>query len=80
MRFAPRGCTTLGIPRSVHVLFRSQIPLRGRIVSNFIVQALKGVPITLHRRGKQTRCFCYVDDLNDAFIRLLDLAVTLPAR
>jgi len=46
-------------------------PNDGRVVSNFIVQALKGEPITLYGTGSQTRCFCYVDDLIDAFIRLM---------
>jgi UDP-glucuronate decarboxylase len=42
------------------------------VVSNFIVQALKGEPITVYGDGSQTRSFCYVDDLIDAFIRLMD--------
>ena len=42
----------------------------GRVVSNFIVQALKGEPITVYGDGTQTRSFCYVDDLIDGFIRL----------
>jgi UDP-glucuronate decarboxylase len=46
-------------------------PSDGRVVSNFIVQALKGEPITLYGDGKQTRSFCYVDDLIDGFIRLM---------
>lgn len=44
----------------------------GRVVSNFIVQALKGDPITIYGDGSQTRSFCYVDDLIDAFIRIMD--------
>ena len=46
-------------------------PNDGRVVSNFIVQALKGEPITLYGTGSQTRSFCYVDDLIDALIRLM---------
>jgi UDP-glucuronate decarboxylase len=42
----------------------------GRVVSNFIVQALKGAPITIYGDGTQTRSFCYVDDLIDGFIKL----------
>ena len=42
----------------------------GRAVSNFIVQALKGDPITVYGDGSQTRSFCYVDDLIDGFIKL----------
>jgi UDP-glucuronate decarboxylase len=44
----------------------------GRVVSNFIVQALKGESITIHGDGSQTRSFCYVDDLIDGFLRLMD--------
>src|SRR5436853_5848435 len=46
-------------------------PNDGRVVSNFIVQALKGEPITLYRDGSQTRAFCYVEDLVDGFMRLM---------
>jgi len=46
-------------------------PNDGRVVSNFIEQALKGAPITVYGEGKQTRSFCYVDDLIDAFVRLM---------
>jgi UDP-glucuronate decarboxylase len=44
----------------------------GRVVSNFIVQALQGDPITIYGDGAQTRSFCYVDDLVEGFIRLMD--------
>ena len=44
----------------------------GRVVSNFIVQALEGEPITVYGDGSQTRSFCYVDDLIEAFIRFMD--------
>jgi UDP-glucuronate decarboxylase len=47
-------------------------PNDGRVVSNFIVQALKGRDITIYGSGEQTRSFCYVDDLIDGFIRLMD--------
>ncbi len=43
----------------------------GRVVSNFIVQALKGEDITVYGKGNQTRSFCYVDDLVEGFIRLM---------
>jgi UDP-glucuronate decarboxylase len=46
-------------------------PNDGRVVSNFIVQALKNQPITIYGDGKQTRSFCYVDDLIEAFVRLM---------
>ena len=44
----------------------------GRVVSNFIVQALKCEPITVYGDGKQTRSFCYVDDLVDGLVRLMN--------
>ncbi len=43
----------------------------GRVVSNFIVQALRGEPITIHGDGRQTRAFCYIDDLIDGLLRLM---------
>jgi len=46
-------------------------PNDGRVVSNFIVQALKGQPITIYGTGEQTRSFCYVDDLVDGLVRLM---------
>jgi UDP-glucuronate decarboxylase len=47
-------------------------PADGRVVSNFIVQALRDEPITLYGDGNQTRSFCYVDDLVDGLIRLME--------
>ena len=47
-------------------------PGDGRVVSNFIVQALKNEPITMYGGGSQTRSFCYVDDLIEGFIRLMN--------
>ena len=47
-------------------------PNDGRVVSNFIVQALKGEPITIYGDGRQTRSFCYVDDLIEGFVRLMN--------
>ena len=47
-------------------------PADGRVVSNFIMQALRGEPITVYGNGQQTRSFCYVDDLVDGFIRLME--------
>ncbi len=46
-------------------------PGDGRVVSNFIIQALKGEPITIYGDGQQTRSFCYVDDLIDGFLALM---------
>ncbi len=47
-------------------------PNDGRVVSNFIVQALRGDPITVYGDGRQTRSFCYVDDLVEALVRLMN--------
>jgi len=47
-------------------------PNDGRVVSNFIVQALKGEEITIYGTGQQTRSFCYVDDLIDGFVRIMN--------
>ena len=47
-------------------------PDDGRVVSNFVLQALRGEPITIYGDGMQTRSFCYVDDLVEGFMRLMD--------
>jgi UDP-glucuronate decarboxylase len=47
-------------------------PQDGRVVSNFIVQALQGDPLTIYGEGLQTRSFCYADDLVEGFLRLMD--------
>jgi len=47
-------------------------PDDGRVVSNFIVQALRGEPLTLYGDGSQTRSFCYVEDLIDGLVRMMD--------
>ncbi len=49
-------------------------PNDGRVVSNFIMQALQNKPLTIYGDGSQTRSFCYVDDLIEAFVRLMDTA------
>jgi UDP-glucuronate decarboxylase len=55
-------------------------PNDGRVVSNFIVQALQGNDITIYGDGQQTRSFCYVEDLVDGLVRMMatDAAVTGP--
>ena len=55
-------------------------PQDGRVVSNFIIQAIKNEPITIYGDGKQTRSFCYCDDLVEGFIRLMnsDESITGP--
>jgi UDP-glucuronate decarboxylase len=65
----------LGLPVKVARIFNTYGPRMhpndGRVVSNFIVQALSGEPLTLYGDGSQTRAFCYVDDLIDAVVRLM---------
>jgi UDP-glucuronate decarboxylase len=53
-------------------------PNDGRVVSNFIVQALQGLPITVYGKGQQTRSFCYVDDLVEGFLRFMALEGPCP--
>ncbi len=50
------------------------VPNDGRVVSNFILQALRNQPITIYGDGSHTRSFCYVDDMVDAFVRLMNSA------
>lgn len=50
------------------------LPSDGRVVSNFIVQALSGQDLTIYGEGKQTRSFCYVDDLIEAMVRMMRTA------
>jgi UDP-glucuronate decarboxylase len=68
----------LGLPIKVARIFNTygprMHPADGRVVSNFIVQALNGEPITIYGDGNQTRSFCYVDDLIDGLTRLMDSA------
>ena len=65
----------LGITIKVARIFNTYGPRMhpddGRVVSNFIVHALEGRPITIYGRGSQTRSFCYVDDTVDALVRLM---------
>ncbi len=73
-----------GIPIKVGRIFNTYGPRMhpndGRVVSNFIVQALKNEPITIYGDGTQTRSFCYVDDLIEAFIKFMQTgpAITGP--
>jgi dTDP-glucose 4,6-dehydratase len=53
-------------------------PLDGRVVSNFIVQALRGEPLTIYGHGQQTRSFCYVSDLVEGMYRLYNSSRTAP--
>jgi len=70
-----------GIPIKVARIFNTYGPRMhpndGRVVSNFIVQALRNEPITIYGEGRQTRSFCYVDDLIEAVIRIMDTPDTV---
>lgn len=62
------------VPRIFNTYGPRMHPNDGRVVSNFIVQALKGEPITVYGDGLQTRSFCYVDDLVDGLVRMMATA------
>ena len=53
-------------------------PNDGRVVSNFVIQALRGEPLTVYGDGTQTRSFCYVDDLIEGIVRLFDRGTSEP--
>lgn len=71
-----------GVPIKIARIFNTYGPRMqlqdGRVVSNFIVQALNNAPITIYGDGTQTRSFCYVDDLIDGLIRLMQSRLTGP--
>jgi UDP-glucuronate decarboxylase len=60
------------IPRIFNTYGPRMVFEDGRVVSNFILQALKNLPITIYGEGQQTRSFCYVDDLVEGLIRLMN--------
>lgn len=68
-----------GLPIKVARIFNTYGPKMqpddGRVVSNFIVQALRGEPLTVFGDGSQTRSFCYIDDMIDGLIKLMDSPV-----
>jgi dTDP-glucose 4,6-dehydratase len=68
----------VGIARIFNTYGPRLAPGDGRVVSNFIVQALRGDPLTVYGDGTQTRSFCYVDDLVAALLALLDAEVVGP--
>jgi UDP-glucuronate decarboxylase len=65
------------VPRIFNTYGPRMSPNDGRVVSNFIVQALNGDDITIYGDGSQTRAFCYVGDLIDAFVLLMETADTV---
>ncbi|MCT0223928.1 SDR family oxidoreductase [Synechococcus sp. CS-1328] len=70
--------TEVRVARIFNTYGPRMLPDDGRVVSNFIVQALQGQPLTLYGDGQQTRSFCYVDDLVEGLIRLMNGAHTGP--
>jgi UDP-glucuronate decarboxylase len=66
-----QGALEIKVARIFNTYGPRMHPNDGRVVSNFIVQALKGEEISIYGEGKQTRSFCYVDDLIEGFIRLM---------
>ncbi len=64
--------TKIKVARIFNTYGPNMHPADGRVVSNFIVQALRGEPITIYGDGQQTRSFCYVDDLVDGLMRLMN--------
>ena len=66
--------TRIKIVRIFNTYGPNMNPEDGRVISNFIVQALKGEDITIYGNGEQTRSFCYVDDLIEGFVRMMATA------
>ena len=64
--------TEIRVMRIFNTYGPRMLPDDGRVVSNFIVQALQGKPLTLYGEGNQTRSFCYVDDLIEGMFRLMN--------
>ena len=73
---------THGVPTRIVRIFNTYGPRMrpgdGRVVSNFIMQALRGEPITVYGDGSQTRSFCYVDDLIEGIVRLFHSEIADP--
>jgi UDP-glucuronate decarboxylase len=66
-----RGIVDVRVPRIFNTYGPRMSPDDGRVVSNMVTQALQGAAITVYGEGRQTRSFCYVDDLVDGLVRLL---------
>ena len=74
MDYHRQNCVDTRIARIFNTYGPRMLEDDGRVVSNFIVQALRGDPLTLYGAGDQTRSFCYVDDLVEALIKLMNVA------
>jgi UDP-glucuronate decarboxylase len=72
MAYKTSNNTQIRIARIFNTYGPFMDPKDGRVVSNFIVQALQGLPVTLYGDGSQTRSFCFVDDMVNALIRLMN--------
>ena len=70
--YARQYGTNIRVVRIFNTYGPNMAPNDGRVVSNFIIQALKGERITVYGDGRQTRCFCYVDDMVEALIRMMN--------
>jgi UDP-glucuronate decarboxylase len=73
MDFKRRSNVDVRLPRIFNTYGPHMAPDDGRVVSTFIVQALSGKDLTVHGDGSQTRSFCYVDDLVDGLVKLMEL-------
>lgn len=76
--YARRYGTDIRVARIFNTYGPRMQPDDGRVVSNFIVQALQGKDITIYGDGSQTRSFCYVDDLIEGFVRLMNSSLRSP--
>ena len=72
LRLSPTTGVRIKVARIFNTYGPRMHPNDGRVVSNFIVQAIQGRPLTLYGDGSQTRSFCYVDDLIDGLVRLME--------
>ena len=70
--------TDVRIMRIFNTYGPRMLPNDGRVISNFIIQALKGEPLSIYGKGDQTRSFCYVDDLIEGMIRLMNSDFSQP--
>ena len=70
--------TQIRVARIFNTYGPRMLPDDGRVISNFIVQALKGEQLTIYGDGSQTRCFCYISDLINVIIKLMNSSISGP--